>query len=77
MTEFRYRKDTFVYSLILQLSIKSPIILGTEVKVKGFSTWYVFADGSESRREDNKKETNNCIEFNNIQMWCSDWTDWD
>ena len=57
MTKFRYRKDTFVYSLILQLSIKSPIILGTEIKVKGFSTWYVFADGSESRREDNKKET--------------------
>lgn len=66
MTKFRYRKDAFVYSLILQLSIKSPIILGTEGKVKGFSIWYVFADGSESRREDNKKETNNCIEFNNI-----------
>lgn len=66
MTKFRYRKNAFVYSLILQPSIKSPIILGTEGKVKGFSTWYVFADGSESRREDNKKETNNCIEFDNI-----------
>lgn len=37
MTKFRYRKNAFVYSLILQPSIKSPIILGTEGKVKGFT----------------------------------------
>lgn len=68
MTKFRYRKDAFIYSLILLLSIKSPIILGSECRVKGFSTLYVFADLGEKDQNLGEKtiKGNNCIEFNNI-----------